>query len=70
MKLNTGIQITTASKPKLKGPTYYFKDANGHLDSLPQGRVVEIEPASMAAKETSFKVRYPSPKRHWWQFWK
>ncbi len=70
MKLSNGSQIVTASKPKLKGATYYFKDANGRTDSLPQSRVMVIEPASMAKQEASFKVHYPEPKRHWWQFWR
>jgi hypothetical protein len=51
MKLSNGMQITTASKPKLKGATYYYKDANGKVNTIPQGRVLEILPASMAQDE-------------------
>jgi hypothetical protein len=50
------MQITTASKPKLKGATYYFKDASGRVNKIPQSRVIEIMPASMAKEEkTLFK---------------
>ena len=51
MKLSNGRQITTASKPKLKGATYYFKDAKGKVNTIPQSRVLEILPASMAQDE-------------------
>ena len=51
MKLTNGRQVTTASKPKLKGGNYYFKDAKGREVSVPQGRVREIEPASMTKEE-------------------
>jgi hypothetical protein len=51
MKLTNGMQITTANKPKLKGSNYYFKDANGKENRIPQSRVVQIMPASMAADE-------------------
>ena len=71
MRLSNGSQIVSANKPKLKGATYYFKDATGKVNTLPQSRVVEIEPTSMAKEETeSFKPHYPKPKRHWWQFWR
>ncbi len=51
IKLNNGGQITTASKPKLKGGSYYFKDAQGKVRNISAGRVREIEPASMAKEE-------------------
>ena len=53
MKLNRGMSITTASKPKLKHGIYFFIDSAGKENWVPQGRVVEIEPASMARKEQS-----------------
>lgn len=53
IKLNNGGQITTASKPRLKAGTYYFKDAKGNVQSVSAGRVREIEPASMAKEEKS-----------------
>lgn len=60
IKLSTGRQVTTASKPRLKGATYYFKDAQGKEQSIPAGRVAEIMPASMAQEE---KPRFiPSAK--------
>ena len=51
MKLSNGMTVTTASKPKLKGANYYFKDATGQENVVPQSRVLEIEPASMAKEE-------------------
>ncbi len=51
MKLSNGMQITTASKPKPKGAYYSFKDAKGQEVLIPQSRVREIEPASMAKEE-------------------
>jgi len=69
IKLNNGSTVTTASKPKLKGSTYYYKDAKGDMVSLPQSRVREIEPASMAAEENK-QFTPPEPyKKPWWHFW-
>jgi hypothetical protein len=53
MKLNNGRQVVTASKPKLKGANYYYKDAKGQEISIPQSRVTEVLPASMASEEQS-----------------
>jgi len=51
MKMSNGMQVTTASKPKLKGQTYYFKDATGQVNKVSQSRVLEIMPASMAKEQ-------------------
>jgi len=51
LRLNNGAQITTNSKPKLKGSAYHYKDAMGREQIVPQGRVTEIMPASMAKDE-------------------
>ena len=69
VKLTNGTRITTASKPKLKGSDYHFKDAKGGDNVISRGRVAEIEPASMVAEDTQFKVSQSKP-RHWWQFWR
>jgi hypothetical protein len=69
MKLTNGMQISTPSKPKLKGANYHFKDAYGHDHTIPQSRVAEVLPSSMAAEEKKVPD-YPKPKRHWWQFWR
>ena len=68
MKLSNGMRVTTPSKPKLKGAVYYFKDASGQINTVPQSRVLEIEPASMAADEDKFTPVKPK-KSHWWKFW-
>ena len=68
MKLSNGRKITTPSKPKLKGATYYFKDATGQINTIPQSRVLEIEPASMAEEENKFTPP-KQEKSHWWKFW-
>ncbi|HTL57364.1 MAG TPA: YgdI/YgdR family lipoprotein [Candidatus Limnocylindrales bacterium] len=68
MKLSNGMKVTTANKPKLKGATYYFKDATGQINTIPQSRVLEIEPASMAEEENKFTPAKPQ-KSHWWKFW-
>ena len=72
VKLTNGGEFTTPSKPKLKGSAYYFKDAHGNQQSIPAGRVTEIEPASMAreeAQEHQFKAPTTTKKKHWyWPF--
>jgi len=68
MKLSNGTRVTTASKPQLKGSNYYFKDATGQVNVVPQSRVLEIEPASMAEEEDKFTPAKPK-KSHWWKFW-
>jgi len=68
MKLTNGMRISTPSKPKLRGSTYYFKDAKGQEQSISQGRVVEIEPESMATEDNKFKVTPPKKKHWYWPF--
>jgi len=69
MKLNNGRQITTPSKPKLKDGAYRYKDSAGQEHLVPQGRVREIEPTSMAQEENKFKVVEPKKKKKWyWPF--
>lgn len=51
MKMTNGMQITTSSKPKLKGSNYYWKDGSGKVNQVPQSRVVQIMPASEAKDE-------------------
>ena len=57
VRLNNGLRITTASKPKLQHGYYVFKDAKGNVQQIPQGRVMEVAPASMAEdSDTQFKT--------------
>jgi hypothetical protein len=57
MTMNNGTQIVAASKPRLQGGTYYFKDAAGREQVVPQGRVREVSPGTHAKTEANpFKV--------------
>ncbi len=58
MTLNNGMRVTTATKPKLQGGVYVFKDANGQDAYVPAGRVREIAPASMVSED---KPRFSAP---------
>jgi hypothetical protein len=71
MRLNNGTEITTASKPQLKDSTYFFKDAKGEEHTIAAGRVREIAPASVAAKENQSKPlkSEPTKKRKWYFLW-
>jgi len=71
MRLNNGMELTTASKPKLSEGTYSFKDAKGEEQFVGAGRVLEIAPASVAAKEKKPKpMQSQTPKkRKWYLLW-
>jgi hypothetical protein len=60
LKLQNGTRVTTKNKPKLDHGFYVFKDAKGLEARIPQGRVREMEPASMAGNEKDqFKISTP-----------
>jgi hypothetical protein len=70
MKLTNGREITAASKPKLVGMNYHFKDAKGQDNVVPQGRVLQIEPASVAQEENKkWQPAKPKKERHWYYLW-
>ncbi len=70
MKLTNGHEIVTASKPKLQGVSYHFKDAKGQEHVIPQGRVMTIEPASVAEEEKKPPPEYKLKKsKHWYFLW-
>ena len=72
MKLNNGMEITSAGKPKLEGGAYHFKDAKGEDHVISRGRVLEVEPASMAKAEMkpkSVPTGHAPHKRHWYFLW-
>jgi hypothetical protein len=72
MKLNNGMEITTASKPKLKEGVYQFKDAKGEEHFVPLTRVREVAPASMAEREDKPQPIKSEPllkKRKWYLLW-
>ena len=57
LTMNNGTQLVAASKPRLQGGTYYFKDATGNEQTVPQGRVREVSPGTSAKTEANpFKV--------------
>jgi hypothetical protein len=68
MKLSNGTQITTASKPKLKGGNFHYKDASGRDNVIPQSRVMELEPISMAQEDKKFQPVAPKKKQWYWPF--
>jgi hypothetical protein len=72
IRLNNGMDITAASKPKLDGAVYRFKDAKGEERVVSRGRVIEIEPASLARAEKkpkSVPTGSTPHKRHWYFLW-
>lgn len=68
MKLTNGVTITSSSKPKLRGANYYYKGPRSEEQVIPQSRVLEIEPASMAKEENKFKPTEPKKKHWYWPF--
>jgi hypothetical protein len=68
MKLTNGVQITSSNKPKLKGSYFYYKGPHGEQQVIPQSRVIEIQPTSMAKEENKFKVSQPRKKHWYWPF--
>ena len=71
MKLNTGAQITTSSKPKLKEGIYYYKDAKGEEHGVSAARVRQIAPASVAQQDDKAKPMKSDSqkKRKWYLLW-
>jgi hypothetical protein len=71
MKLTSGTQITTASKPKLKDGVYHFKDAKGEEHIVAAARVRELAPASEVQRENQPKpVKWEhKTKRKWYLLW-
>ena len=71
IKLDNGTEITTASKPKLSEGAYSFKDAKGQEQFVAAGRVREVAPASVAARESKAKPfkSEPPKKRKWYFLW-
>jgi hypothetical protein len=71
IKLSNGTELIAPSKPHLKGANYHYKDARGQDVAIPQSRVMQIQPTSMAAEEKKLEqAKYAKPKNHWWQFWR
>lgn len=52
--MTNGTQLTAASKPKLQGGYYSYKDANGATQYISQGRVREISTGG-PSKNTQFR---------------
>lgn len=71
IRLDNGTEITTASKPKLSEGAYSFKDAKGQEQFVAAGRVREVAPASVAARENKAKPfkSEPPKKRKWYLLW-
>ena len=57
LTMNNGTQVVAASKPRLQDGSFYFKDAAGKEQTVPQGRVREVSPGTTAKQEANpFKV--------------
>jgi hypothetical protein len=56
VRMTNGTKITAIGKPKLKGAHWEFTDYSRRKRQIPEGRVAEIEPASMAKREDSMFV--------------
>ena len=72
LRLTSGTELVTASKPKLKDGVYQFKDARGEEHFVPAGRVREVAPASIAQQEDKpkpMKVQGAPTKKHWYLLW-
>ncbi len=63
IKLSNGTKITTVGKPKLDKGYYVYKDAHGDKHAVAQGRVVEIDNASIAEDERSKFIQPTSQKK-------
>ena len=70
IRLSNGQEVITASKPKVVGGSYHYKDAHGNEHTISRGRVQAIEPASMARDEyRSPQPVQSKPKKHWYFLW-
>ena len=71
LRLTNGSEVTTSSKPRLKEGIYYFKDAKGEEHFVPQARVREVAPASIATRENKPQpIKGGPPKKHkWYLLW-
>ena len=70
IKMSNGTQVLTASKPKLKGACYHYKDAKGRDIAIPVGKVTEIEPKATAEEDSkTFKPATQSKPKHWYFLW-
>jgi hypothetical protein len=71
MKLNNGTNLTCASKPKLVGNDYIYKDAYGNKVAISSGRVREVESVSQAEDEQKANQFKPVQveTKHWYKFW-
>src|SRR4051812_340437 len=72
MKLSNGDQLVAASKPKVRGANYHFRDDAGMEHVIPRSRVVKITPGSMLNEQQP----PPSPenssrpkRKHWYFLW-
>lgn len=63
IKTNSGSQITTQSKPRLKNGVYTYKDAMGRSTFIPAGSVAQISPASVEQEEDKSSKFRPATQR-------
>jgi len=69
IKTSNGSQIISASKPKLQGTQYHFRDDTGMECAIPESRVVKIKAVSVVKEEPPQSPAKPKKPRHWYFLW-
>ena len=72
VKLTNGDIIAAATKPKLVGTNYYFRDISGQDDLVPKSRVAKISSGKIVEEEQpppASKPFKPKKQKHWYFLW-
>jgi hypothetical protein len=72
VKLTNGDIVAAATKPKLVGTNYYFRDISGQDDLVPRSRVAKISAGKFVEEEQrppASKPFKPKKQKHWYFLW-